>query len=155
MLLFEREAVVEEPLVVLRGAAQQRLDGALGLGVGQVPAEQRPVVDQCADEVEQLVAVGVGPQVAAGDRPVEGAADRPAGRFDDGLEVARLQLGVWFAFEVEGIEDLGADRPVGGEEDVEALVEVAQGASGVGGDGTSRRVAIASSTSGARPGQRR
>jgi hypothetical protein len=57
-------AVLEQPRVVGGDALKERFDRALDLGVGRarVP-EQRPVVDERSDQIEDQVAIDVLAQV--------------------------------------------------------------------------------------------
>ncbi len=125
-------AVLEQRRVVDGDALEQRFDRALDLGVGRgrVP-EQRPVVDERSDQVEDQVAIDVGAQVAAGVRPVERLLDGRARRVEQRRHERRPQLGVAGAVGEQRADHVGRHPPERGHEQLEALVEIAERAAGV------------------------
>lgn len=130
--LLQREAVGDERLVVDGRSAQQRLDRVLRFGVSDVAiAEQGEIVHERADSVEEEIPVGVRAQIAAGGSAIERVADGATRRFDQGVQVLRPQLRGRCAFGKDCAQRVGSDLAVRDEEDLEALVEIAQRAPGV------------------------
>ena len=129
---LDAAAVLEQPRVVGGDALEQRFDRALDLGVGRarVP-EQRPVVHERSDQIEDQVAIDVRAQVTAGVRPIERLLDGRARRVEQRGHERGPQLAVAGAVGEQRADHVGRHAPERGHEQLEALVEIAQRAAGV------------------------
>ena len=124
--------VLEQRRIVGRDALEKSFDGLLDLGItGRSMPEQGSVVDQRAEQVENQVEVDVVAQIAALVSPLERLPDGGARWVEQGRHEFVPQLSVAGAVGEQGAEHVGRQPPEGGDEDLEALVEIAEGAPGV------------------------
>jgi MFS family permease len=125
-------AVCEQRRIVGGDPPQEGLDRALNLGVARRGvAEQRPVVDQRAEQVEDQLQVDVIAEVAAAVRARQRLPYRRARRIEQRRHEGRTQLAVPGAVGEQRPQHPGRHAPKRGDEDLEALVQVAQGAASV------------------------
>ena len=91
------------------------------------------VVDEGSDQVEDHIEVDVLAQIASGVCSLERFPHRRPRRIEQGRHEIRPQFAVTGAIGEERTDDIGADTPKGRDEDLEAFVEITQGAARIRG----------------------
>src|SRR5262245_55469060 len=118
-------AVLEQPRVVGGDALEERFDRALDLDVAhRGVTEHGAIMDQRADQVEDQLDVDIAAQVSSRVSPLEGLPDGRARRVEERGHEGRPQLAVGGAVGEERTDHAGRHAPKGGDEYLEALVEI-------------------------------
>lgn len=136
MTVLEFFAVGEKLRIVDRSSLHQQLERLAGVLPAKVlRSEEGSIMHKRCHQIQKEFAIDVLPQISAGDCSIERRSDSLTRRLDQSSSKTLAELRLLCTLGIQGAESLGANPPICGEKDREALVNVAQSATRIRGHG--------------------